>query len=113
MNILFICNQGRNCGRTAAQLFRGPFHTESAGLYCRQPVTARQLAWADLIIVMEDRHRAELARRFPQIHLRKQIIALDIPDVYRHGQAELLQLLDTRMHELLEPFLHLPYRSAP
>jgi len=113
MNILFICNQGRNRSRTAAQLFRGPFQTESAGLYCRQPVTARQLAWADLIIVMEDRHRTEIARRFPQIYLRKQILALDISDVYRHGQAELVQLLNAKMTELLQPFLHLLYRSAP
>ena len=113
MNLLFICNQGKNRSRTAAELFRGSFGTDSAGLYCPSPVTSRQLAWADVIIVMEDRHRTEIARRFPQIYLHKQILVLDIPDVYRHGQAELVQLLSARMTELLQPFLHLPYRPAP
>lgn len=101
VNILFLCNQGKNRSRTAAELFRGPFQTDSAGLYCHKPVTARQVAWADVIIVMEDRHRTEIAKRFPALYLRKRILTLGIPDLYYRGQPELLQQLTAAMGRLL------------
>jgi len=54
MNILFICNQGKNRSKTAAQLFSGRFETDSAGLYSDTPVTEVQLAQADLIMAHPD-----------------------------------------------------------
>ena len=108
MHILFICNQGKNRSRTAAEMFSGQFTTTSAGLYSDRPVTQTQLAWADVIIVMEERHRIELARRFPAMYLQKRILVLGIPDIYCYGQPELVQLLQVRMEELLEPFSELP-----
>ncbi len=101
MNILFICNQGVNRTRTAAELFREPFQTDFAGLYCRKPVTARQIVWADLVIVMEDKHRTEIAKRFPALCLRKRIVTLEIPDLYHRGQPELVHLLTAAMAKLL------------
>jgi predicted protein tyrosine phosphatase len=102
VNILFVCNQGQNRSKTAAALFCGRFQTASAGLYSDPPVTKAQLAQADVIIAMEERHRQEIARRFPRVYLQKQILVLGIPDVYRNGQPELVKLLKERMHELLE-----------
>ncbi len=101
MNILFICNQGKNRSKTAAQLFTGRFQTAFAGLYSSTPVTAAQLAQADVIIVMEERHRQEIAQRFPEVYLKKQIFVLDIPDIYRDEQPELVRLLKGRMNELM------------
>ncbi len=103
MKLLFLCNQGQNRSKTAAQLFADRFETESAGLFCSDPVVLSQLRWADTIIVMEDRHRTEIARRFPAIYLQKRILTLSIPDIYRYDQPELLSLLKSSMTELLYP----------
>ena len=102
MDILFICNQGKNRSKTAAQLFSGRFQTASAGLYSNTPVTETQLAQADVIIVMEEKHRTEIAERFPRVYLQKRILVLGIPDVYRYGQPELVQLLKVTMTGLLQ-----------
>ena len=101
MNILFICNQGRNRSKTAAQLFSGRFRADSAGLYGDTPVTESQLAQADVIVVMEEKHRTEIAERFPQVYMKKRILVLGIPDIYRYGQPELVRLLQVRMSRLL------------
>ena len=101
MNTLFICNQGKNRSRTAAEVFSGRFTTDSAGLYSDTPVTETQLDQADLIIVMEERHRTEIAERFPTLYLQKRILVLGIPDVYCYGQPGLVQLLKVRMSGLL------------
>ena len=102
MNILFICNRGENRSKTAVQLFSGSFKTDSAGLYSGTPVTETQLTQADVIVVMEDRHRTEIGHRFPSIYLQKRILVLGILDIYRYGQPELVRLLKVRMNELLE-----------
>jgi len=101
MNILFICNQGENRSKTAAQLFCRRFQTASAGLYSDTPVTQSQLGQAHVIIVMEEKQRAEIAKRFPLIYMQKQILVLDIPDIYRYKQPALVQLLKSRVSKLL------------
>ncbi|MFC1636534.1 phosphotyrosine protein phosphatase [Planctomycetota bacterium] len=101
MNILFICNQGQNRSRKAANLFKNRFKTKSAGLHCDRPVTKEQLLWADVIVVMENQHRSEIAKRFPQVYLQKRILSLDIPDIYRYGQPKLVDILKYRMLESL------------
>jgi len=100
MDILFICNQGKNRSKTAAEVFSGRFTTASAGLYGDTPVTETQLAQADVIIAMEERHRREIAERFPRIYLQKRILVLGIPDIYRYGQPELVRLLKAEMSGL-------------
>jgi predicted protein tyrosine phosphatase len=101
MNILFICNQGENKSKTAAELFSGRFNTDAAGLYSDTPVTESQLAQTDVIVVMEERHRRQIGRRFPTLYLQKRILVLGIPDVYRYGQPELVQFLKVRTSRLL------------
>ncbi|MBI5391257.1 hypothetical protein HZB02_07240 [Candidatus Woesearchaeota archaeon] len=55
---------------------------------------------------MEEFQREELAKRFPNIYLQKQILCLDVPDVYTYDQPELKLLLQQRLTErLIEPFL--------
>ena len=105
MNLLFICNQNQNRSKTAAELFRDPFSTKSAGLYNDRPVTKRQIAWADAIIVMEEAQRSEIAKRFPQQYLRKRILSLGIPDIYSYNQPALIEALRSRMNGLFKPLV--------
>jgi predicted protein tyrosine phosphatase len=106
MKLLFVCNQNRNRSKTAEAVFKDRFETRSAGLYNENPLTAQNLSWADVIVVMEEAQRGEIARRFPKLYMQKRIISLDIPDAYRHGQQELIDILTARM-ELSRPFLKL------
>lgn len=99
MKLLFICNQNKHRSKTAELLFKKEDETKSAGLYTEKPVTASQLQWADVIIVMDDEQRKELAKRFPKLYLQKQILSLDIPDIYSFNQPELIEILKNRMEE--------------
>ena len=100
MKVLFICNQNKHRSKTAEHLFKDRFDTRSAGLYNETPVRPDQLAWADVIIVMEDEQRSELARRYPKQYIQKRILSLGIPDIYRYKQPELISLLQDRVGEL-------------
>ena len=72
MKVLFVCNQNENRSKTAESLFSNKFGTKSAGLYNKKPVTKKQLEWADIIAVMEDSQRSEIAKRYPEIYLKKK-----------------------------------------
>jgi len=82
-------------------VFSERFTTASAGLYSDTPVTESQLTKADVILVMEERHRRKIAKRFPATYLWKRILALGIPYIHQYRQQELVHLLNARMQELL------------
>ena len=100
MKVLFIWNQNLNRSKTAEELFKGKFKTKSAGLYNEKPVNEKQLSWADIVVVMEDEQRAEIAKRFPKLYMQKRILSLDIPDVYFYNQPELIDVLESKINEL-------------
>ena len=100
MKVLFICNQNENRSKTAEEIFKNKFETKSAGLYNEKPLTEKQLSWADIVIVMEDVQRAEIAKRFPKQYMTKRILSLDIPDVYYYNQPELVKLLKDKMKDI-------------
>ena len=100
MKILFICNQNENRSKTAEELFKDRFETKSAGLFNEKPVTARQLSWAEVIVVMEDFQREEIAKRFPKQYMQKRILSLNVPDIYHYNQPELVNLLKSKINEL-------------
>ena len=100
MNILFICNQNMYRSKTAEDLFKGILSVKSAGLY-NNIVTAGQLDWADLVLVMEEEQRKELSKRFPAQYLKKRILSLDIPDIYSYNQPELIAILNAKVEAIL------------
>ena len=101
MKVLFVCNQNKNRSKTAEELFKGKFQTKSAGLFNENLITGKEISWADIIIVMEDGQREEIARRFPKQYLQKRILALNIPDIYQYGQQELKLKLKTEISKLV------------
>jgi len=90
MKLLFLCNQNQNRSKTAEILLKQKFQTKSAGLYNKKPVTEKELAWADIIFVMEEAQRKEIGERFPKGDIQKQILNLDIPDVYACNDLRLV-----------------------
>lgn len=101
MKVLFICNQNRHRSVTAEEIFADRYETKSAGLFNDTPVTAEQLEWADLVIVMEDFQRGELNTRFPKQYMKKRILCLDIPDIYLYMSPELVELLKSKMKAVM------------
>ncbi len=104
MKILFVCNQGVNRSRTAAELFKDKFETKYSGLF-NNLITQKDLEWADLIVVMEDFQRTEIGKIFPKQYLTKRIICFELQDIYYYNQPELIQLLKIKMHHLLQPLI--------
>ena len=102
MNVLFICNQNQNRSKTAEELFNGKFNAKSAGLYNEKHLTEKQLSWTEVVIVMEEEQRSEVAKRFPKLYLQKRVLSLDIPDVYNYGDPKLVEILKSKIDEYSE-----------
>ena len=100
-NVLFVCNQNQNRSKTAEMIFKDKFNTKSAGLYNTRPVTSKQMSWSDIIIVMEDEQRSELAKRFPKLYLQKRILSLEVPDIYKFNDQKLIKSLLSKVKKYL------------
>ena len=105
MKVLFVCNQNKNRSKTAENIFKSRHHVKSAGLFNDSPVSKVMIMWADVIVVMEESNRDEIAARFPRQYMLKQIISLDIPDIYHYNQPELIETIKSRMDELFHPLI--------
>ena len=53
------------------------------------------ILWADMIFVMEKRHKEILEENFGNIIRNKKIITLDIEDRYEYMDEELIDILKT------------------
>jgi len=98
--VLFLCSRNRLRSPTAERVFgvRRDLEVISAGLApdAEEPVTPDHLAWADLIFVMEKRHRQALSRRFRRHVGCARIVCLDIPDDFAFMDPRLVDLLIAR-----------------
>ncbi len=101
MKVLFVCNQNKDRSKTAEEIFKDRFETKSAGVFNEKPITKEELSWADRIIVMEDKQRSEIAKRFPKEYMQKQILCLDVPDMFHYNQPELINILNSKLDKLL------------
>ena len=85
---------GMHRSKTAAELFKGTY----AGIYSnRNPVTKELLQEADIVYVMEPHQRKHIADNFPKEYLLKQIICLEIPDIYNYNDKKLIKILKEKI----------------
>ena len=106
MNALFICSRNQWRSPTAETVFRRypNVQTRSAGTSpnAQHTVSIDDIAWADKIFVMEQKHKSRLLAQFPRALQYKEMIVLDIPDDYRYMDEELIELLK----ESVVPYLY-------
>ena len=96
MKLLFICSEGKNRSQTAAEMYAGNHEVESFGLFSSIIVNVQpQLDWADKIFVMEQQHKNYIEANYPD--LEKEIICLDIPDVFMKNEKSLIDLIRSRV----------------
>jgi predicted protein tyrosine phosphatase len=58
-------------------------------------ITPGHIGWADLIFVMEKRHRQRIEKKFREEITNKPVICLYIPDDYDYMDEELIDRLRT------------------
>jgi predicted protein tyrosine phosphatase len=105
MNILFVCSKNKWRSRTAETIFKDnqDHIVKSAGTEsdARIKVTEKMINWAELIFVMEKRHKQRLQYKFEQALNDKRIIVLDIEDNYQYMNEELIDILKTSVNQYL------------
>ena len=104
-NLLFICSKNQWRSPTAELLFKDhPLHqARSAGTSerARIRVTEKLINWADVIFVMEYRHKAILKQNFLSAIGKKTITVLEIEDNYRFNAPELIEILLISLQDYL------------
>lgn len=63
-------------------------------------LTTRDLAWADVVAVMEPEHLALIRRLWPDYATKVRV--LDVPDDYEPGEPELRKVLLPKIRALLD-----------
>jgi predicted protein tyrosine phosphatase len=95
MNILFVCSRNQWRSPTAESIYknRNGIKAKSAGTEpsARIRLTSNLIKWADLIFVMERKHKERMIGKFPDETKTKSIIILDIEDEYKYMDKELIE----------------------
>ena len=124
IKVLFVCTANVARSPMAAEIFLGlaghdaPHAARAVGTasWAMRRLTTRDLAWADVVAVMEPRHLAEIRRHWPD-HAGK-VRVLDVLDDYDPGEPELRDLLTGKVKALLAELGDSPHapgrpRKAP
>ena len=100
---MFVCSRNKRRSRTAEVIFRGDprWQVRSAGTEegARVKVTAGMLGWADVVVVMEKRHKERLRQKYPEALAEKPCVCLFIADDYEYMEEELIRALREKMNE--------------
>jgi protein-tyrosine phosphatase len=101
MNILFVCSRNEWRSPTAETIYKDHdfINAKSAGTSpsARIKINLKHMDWADLIFVMEKKHRQLLEQRFGNNLDRQKIIVLNIPDEYQYMDEELIEELQSKV----------------
>jgi predicted protein tyrosine phosphatase len=104
-NVLFICSRNQWRSPTAEQVWRpdARLSVRSAGTsaQARRRISADDIAWADVILVMEEKHQSKLRAEFGRALEHTPIHVLDIPDEYRYMDPELVEELERSVAAVL------------
>ena len=103
--VLFVCSRNQWRSPTAETVFRkdAGLSVRSAGTSraARRTITVADIRWADMILVMEDKHRARLRAQFRNELRYKTMHTLDIPDLYRYMDPDLIAILRAKAEPLI------------
>ena len=105
VNILFVCSKNQWRSPTGEAIFRRVegISARSAGTSrsARRRVGVADIRWADVILVMEDKHKSRLRADFRGELTHKTLHVLDIPDDYKFMDPELVEILRAKTEALI------------
>lgn len=109
--ILFICAANKQRSKTAEDYFSTKypkifFYSAGTNLkICNKegtnPLSEQLLKDADIIFVMEKKHRTQIEEQAHKKYYDK-IIVLNIPDIYKYYQKELIEILQTKVASYID-----------
>jgi predicted protein tyrosine phosphatase len=106
--VLFVCAQNKIRSYTAEKMFSGSqfYDVKSRGVAkdARIRLTEADIAWADLIFVMEKNHKNRITKEYRSAVIGKKIVCLFIEDIYVPMEAGLVD----ELRQKLAPYLWLP-----
>lgn len=106
--LLFICSKNKWRSPTAEKVWDGfqNYTARSAGTEkgARTKITIGHIRWADLVFVMEKKHKRRLQTQFGKTLDSKQVICLNIPDDFTYMDPELIEVLKSS----LCPYIDVP-----
>jgi predicted protein tyrosine phosphatase len=101
MNLLFVCSKNQWRSPTAEFIFKKnqKLSVKSAGTEpsARKRINEKDLNWADIVFVMEKKHRQRIIARFSETNYHEKIIVLDIEDNYQYMDPELIEELESKV----------------
>lgn len=105
IHVLFICSRNQWRSPTAERIWKDhpQVMPRSAGTSpnARHPVSADDIRWAHVILVMEHKHRSRLVAEYARLMEHKPVHVLDIPDDYGFMDPELVAELEQAVPPLL------------
>lgn len=105
MNLLFICSRNQWRSPTAEEIYKNhPEHkVRSAGTEpsARIRLSAKTVLWADVIFVMEKKHKQRIMEKFGDELDYQKMVVLDIPDEYQYMDPELIDEIRTKVDSYL------------
>ena len=108
ISALFICSRNQWRSPTAEKIWKNDPRVDvrSAGTSpnARRTVSEADIAWSDIVFVMEKKHKNRLEAKFSRRLQFKKIMILDIPDEYQFMDAELIQELTCKVNPYLADF---------
>jgi predicted protein tyrosine phosphatase len=106
LNLLFVCSRNQWRSPTAEKIYgdKPLINARSAGTspHARRRIAAMDIKWADIIFVMEEKHRAKIVSSFPGDTRFKEIVVLEIEDSYPYMDPELIARIVSGVEEILK-----------
>ena len=105
LKILFVCSMNRWRSPTAEKIYADKplVLTRSCGTSkkARKTVKSDDLTWADIVLVMEQKHKQRLLAEYAEEMRFKEIHVLDIPNDYQFMDPELIAEITTAVDSIL------------
>ncbi len=106
IKVLFVCSRNQWRSPTAEQVWRKhPLVLARSGgtsPNARHPVSADDIHWADVIFVMEEKHKSRLQASYRGLMSNKTVHVLDIPDDYKYMDPELVEIVQEAVGGILD-----------
>lgn len=106
LKILFVCSMNQWRSPTAEKIYSNKplVLARSCGTNrkARKKVNSAELKWADLVLMMEQKHKQRLVAEYPDEMRFKKWYVLDIPDIYKFMDTELIDEITASVDPILD-----------